>query len=236
MTERSQLQLFAPEPTVAPDWSVRVSARARRLSVRVHPDGRVEIVTPAGVGPRRVQRFVAEHHDWIERQLRAFERAAPVRATELPQRLELPALGRSIPVEYQATGTRVRVHAPREQDGIRVESGGATQDQVARTLRQWLARYAQPQIGERLDALASATGLRYARLQLRRQRSRWGSCSARGTISINVCVVFLEAELLRYLLLHELCHTREMNHTSRFWALVERHQPDYRSLDRRLAA
>ena len=71
-------------------------------------------------------------------------------------------------------------------------------------------------------------------MQLRCQRTRWGSCSIRGTISVNVCVAFLGQELLRYLLLHELCHTREMNHSRRFWALVGRHEVEYRRLDREL--
>jgi hypothetical protein len=183
-----------------------------------------------------VQRFVTEHREWIEQQLRAFERAGPVRERGLPQRLELPALGRSIPVEYQANGPRLRIHASHERDSVRVETAGANPDAVARALRRWLSSYAKPQIVECLDTLASATDLRYSRLQLRCQRTRWGSCSVRGTISINVCIAFLESDLLRYLLLHELCHTREMNHTDRFWRLVERYEPGYRHLDRRLAA
>jgi predicted metal-dependent hydrolase len=236
MTERSQLQLFAPEARTEPDWNVRVSPRARRLSVRVYPEGRVEIVAPAGVGARRVQQFVTEHRAWIDRQLREFERAGPVQDRGLPQRLELPALGRSLGVDYDSTGARIGVRVVANGDAIRVATAGASQIDIARALRRWLTGYAKPQIAARLDALSSATGLRYSGLQLRCQRTRWGSCSARGTISINVCIAFLDSQLLRYLLLHELCHTREMNHTHRFWGLVAAYETDYRRLDRQLSA
>jgi predicted metal-dependent hydrolase len=71
-------------------------------------------------------------------------------------------------------------------------------------------------------------------VQIRRQRTRWGSCSVKGTISLNVCGIFQEPDVLRYLLIHELSHTRHMNHSRRFWSLVESLEPDYRRLDREL--
>ena len=73
-----------------------------------------------------------------------------------------------------------------------------------------------------------------ARLQVRCQRTRWGSCSRRGTISLNVCLLFQPPEVLRYLLVHELAHLRHMNHSARFWAEVARHEPDWKALDREL--
>jgi predicted metal-dependent hydrolase len=76
--------------------------------------------------------------------------------------------------------------------------------------------------------------LSFSRIQIRRQRTRWGSCSATGTISLNVCLMFLDPAVVRYLYVHELCHTRHMNHSPRFWALVEHHEPDSRRLDRQL--
>jgi predicted metal-dependent hydrolase len=82
--------------------------------------------------------------------------------------------------------------------------------------------------------VARELGLGFSRIQIRRQRTRWGSCSATGTISLNVCLMFLEPAVVRYLFVHELCHTRHMNHSSRFWALVEHYEPDYRRLDREL--
>ena len=93
---------------------------------------------------------------------------------------------------------------------------------------------AREQLGSQLAKVAAEDGFRYARAQIRRQRTRWGSCSASGTISLNVCLLFLRPQVVRYLLVHELCHTRHMNHSKRFWALVASFEPDYRALDREL--
>jgi predicted metal-dependent hydrolase len=89
---------------------------------------------------------------------------------------------------------------------------------------------AAPQLAQ----LALTMDCRYARLQVRQQRTRWGSCSTRGTISLNCCLLFQRPEVFRYLLVHELSHLRHMHHGPRFWAHVARFAPDCRELDREL--
>jgi predicted metal-dependent hydrolase len=101
-------------------------------------------------------------------------------------------------------------------------------------MRRWLKQHAQSEQRERHGQVAKEGGFNYERVQIRRQRTRWGSCSATGTISLNLCLVFLSPAVVRYLLVHELCHTRHMNHSARYWALVERHEPDYKRLDKEL--
>jgi predicted metal-dependent hydrolase len=86
-------------------------------------------------------------------------------------------------------------------------------------------------LAPRLQQLSADTGLAYLQLQIRRQRTRWGSCSRNGTISLNACLLFQAPEVVDYLLIHELAHTRHMNHSRRFWALVARHEPRWRELD-----
>jgi hypothetical protein len=93
---------------------------------------------------------------------------------------------------------------------------------------------ARERLEPRVAVLAATTGVRYARISVRRQRSRWGSCSVRGTISLNCCLLFQRPEVVDYLIIHELMHVKHMNHSARFWQAVERHCADWRELDREL--
>jgi predicted metal-dependent hydrolase len=201
------------------------------LSVRVYPGGRVEVVAPTGASPIIVQRFIGEHRQWIDDRVQAFAGlVAP--DTRLPTSIDLPAIERRYSIDYVERAGRVLVQVA----GERLYIVGPTADRhaIAVALRLWLSELAMTELGERLSVVAKQTQLAYSRLQIRRQRTRWGSCSVSGTISLNVCLLFLDPAVVRYLLVHELCHTKQMNHSVRFWSLVAVHQPDYRSLDRAL--
>ncbi len=213
-------------------WQVRISRRARRLSMRVFPGGRVEVVVPPGVGVAAIERFVSRHRDWAERQSREFELKAPTEAERRPRSIELTAAGRSWTVEYEPSGRRALRDCG---DGrLLLGSSEAGDAEIGRALLGWLYRTASEHLGAAIEDLSRQTGLDYARLQLRRQRTRWGSCSSTGTISLNVCLMFQRPEVVRYLLLHELCHRRHMNHSRRFWRLVESFEQDWRALDAEL--
>jgi predicted metal-dependent hydrolase len=229
----AQLQLFESRET-SERWTVRVSRRARRLSVRVYPGGRVEVVVPPGASPSTVQRFVGSHRQWIDRRVEDLSSATGVIAERRPDQLSLPAIGRHIAVDYvHDDEAPLRVIAL-PTGGLLVRGPVHDQDGVIAALRLWLTDLALETLGPKLHAVAREGGFSYRRIQIRRQRTRWGSCSATGTISLNVCLLFLEPLVVRYLLVHELCHTRHMNHSNRFWSLVETHEPDYRNLDRDL--
>jgi predicted metal-dependent hydrolase len=212
-------------------WSVRQSARARRLSVRVFRNGGVEIVVPPRTPARRVSEFVSEHREWIERQRR---RTAPARHWPLPpELLSLTAIGEQWRCSTMAGAGRTRL---REIAADELQIGGPLddQDRLRCLLTNWLIERARLRFEAPLRALAAQMAVRPGRLQVRCQRSRWGSCSRRGTISLNACLLFQRPEVLRYLMIHELSHLRHMNHSARFWAEVARHEPDWKALDREL--
>lgn len=215
-------------------WLVRRSARARRLALRVHLDGRVEVVVPRGVAEVTVRAFMSRHLDWVRRKLAA--RAQPKIPEPFPPALlDLPALGQRFRVHL--AGGRGRPRPRLLADGVLSLCGDWSADMVLsrRALLSWLIDHVHGVVEPQLRELAVAGGFRFDTLQLRRQRSRWGSCSARGVISLNVCAVFQSPAVLRYLMIHELSHTRHMNHSPDFWRTVEGHCPDYRLLDRELS-
>jgi hypothetical protein len=227
----AQLPLW-PDPTDR-GWRVRVSLRARRMSIRIHAGGRVEIVVPSWARARAIEGFVHRHRRWVERKIDELSARAPGLHEPVPSTIVLAASGERFQVETTSGQGCVRLGEP--EPGRIVLSGDRAQvGQIQATLLEWLIERARLTLVPRLDTLAAETGLEFQRVQIRRQRSRWGSCSVRGTVSLNCCLVFQRTEVVRYLLLHELCHTRHMNHSRRFWQLVARFEPNHRALDREL--
>ncbi len=225
----TQLSLFETRSSTDP-FAVRVSARARRLTARVHVGGRVEIVVPVGVSPRTVRDFVQRFTPWIDRKVAAMRSYAEAEGA-VPRMIEFAFSSERFEVDWHAApkraiaqqGSRVVVHAP--------------EDGAARSLLQgWLKRAAGERLAPALVQLASDLNYPVARVAIRCQRTRWGSCSTRGTVSLNCSLVFLRPEVVRYLFVHELAHTKHMNHSANFWRLVEKLEPDCRRLDRELLA
>ncbi len=221
-------------PGDAPALSVRVSKRAKRMILQMIPPSTLELVVPEGVGARAVQAFLRENGDWIRAAEQELSRHRPA-ATELaPSWIELPALGRGWRVEYRYGGAGVARLRPRA-DRLELELAEASGLEAARLLRNWLLELGRRHLKPWLAAEAVRVGEAYRRVQVRLQHTRWGSCSSQRNISLNAALLLVEPELVRYLLVHELCHLRYLNHSRRYWRLVERFEPDYRAFDARLA-
>ena len=227
-----QLPLWSDKDS-AEGWLIRESERARRLTVRVFHTGRVEVVVPSRTSARTVERFLERHRPWIERKREEAKRkAAPV--TPFPP----------VQVEFAVCNESWRLHLaggagrPRLREsgaGLLVLSGSSGDERaVKQLLRRWLTGRAQEFLEPAVRACALELGFEFERVRVRRQRTRWGSCSTRGTISLNCCLLFQRPAVVRYLLIHELVHTLHMNHSHSFWQRVARHCPDYARLDREL--
>jgi predicted metal-dependent hydrolase len=226
-----QLPLWSPREA-EPGWHVRISRRARRLSMRIFPGGRVEVVVPPGVGIPAIERFVTRHRDWAVRRVREYSHPVPQHSGPRPASIELALPDRRWDVQYEE-GRRSKV-LDRGDGVLTVRTSDPGHRHVSAALLRWLSAAAAMELGARLDAVSREIAIDYARVHLRRQRTRWGSCSAAGTISLNVCLMFQRPEVVRYLLVHELCHRRHMNHSRRYWGLVESHEPHWRALDAEL--
>ena len=215
------------------EWRVRASDRARRLTVRVFPGGDVEIVVPHGTRPRTVEQFVSRYRSWIDRKVAQYRPLEAGNCDELPTEVRFQASGHCWRVDYVEAARAPRLAV----DGSRLLlTGDLSRIALARhALQRFTMRMAHSMLVPQLGRLAAESGLQYSTAQIRRQRTRWGSCSRRGTISLNACLMFQPPDVVRYLLLHELAHTRHMNHSRRFWALVEHLEPHWRELDARLS-
>lgn len=231
--DRDQLALFEAGQ-VENAWRVRESRRARRLTVRVLPGGRVEVVVPPGTRAATVQQFVTRHRRWIERKVADYRHADTGLPGQLPAAIEFQATATSYFLEYREGPGSPRLH---EAPGRLTVTGDVTRTALARhVLQRWLLRAAHRSLVPWLQSVAAQHGLPIARTQVRRQRTRWGSCSRSGTVSVNACLMFQRPEVVRYLFVHELAHTVHMNHSGSFWRLVAALEPGWRELDRELAA
>jgi predicted metal-dependent hydrolase len=212
---------------------IRVSARARRLSIRVYPDARVEVVVPPRARPREVEQFISAHREWIDDKRAVALRNRPEPQAFPPETLDLRAASEVWRLQVAGGTGRVRVAEAPGEHVLRI-TGAASNGKLRAGLRTWLMRAAHRRLAPRVAALAAAAGVSYSQVSVRRQRSRWGSCSARGTISLNCCLLFQRPEVVDYLIIHELMHVKHMNHSARFWQAVERHCAAWRELDREL--
>lgn len=195
--------------------------RARRYILRLRPDGSARVTVPRRGSWRGARRFVEQHRAWLERQLARLEVRPPAdprwRAGQaIFYRGELVVLQ----AETGPAGLTVRwadqcLHLPGMAEDLRPAVEGH--------LRALATRELPP----RVWALAAAAGLPVRRVQVRDQRSRWGSCSRRGTVSLNWRLVQMPAAVRDYVIWHELMHLREMNHSRRFWRCVAAVCPDF---------
>jgi predicted metal-dependent hydrolase len=197
------------------------NARARRYILRVLPDGTARVTIPRRGSRKEAERFAATHHAWIEQQR---QRRLRVRTRQTP--------GWRDPQTVLLRGASLTVHRVVDARGVALQIGEVRvplpeRSDPASALARHLRRTASEELPARLLELASSHRLHVSRITVRDQRTRWGSCSARGAISLNWRLIQMPDRVRDYVLLHELMHLKEANHSRRFWRLVGAVCPDY---------
>lgn len=204
-------------------WELRVSRRARYAKLQIKPYGGLEVVIPPRFPRREVPRLVEKHAAWIRRQLA--KQSALCESIQLPHYINLAFDQSSTRVYYAGENFPAEGEAHLYIDACDYHTR-------VKLLRAWLRKKAWSYFPALLQGVAVRSGLSYCKLSIRSQKSRWGSCSIRANISLNDQLLFLPQQSTEYLMVHELCHTRYLNHSRTFWDLVEIHCPDYRYQER----
>jgi predicted metal-dependent hydrolase len=198
-------------------YTVRRSSRARRVRVNVHAHTGVEVVLPERAPERAAAAAVSELRPWIERRLRE---ARAVRAVVARRAGTVPYLDAALELVPQPGRTR----AHRAGERLLVPAGDARP-----ALERFYRRAARAEIAPRLDRASALAGAGYSGLHIRAQRTRWASCSSSGRMSFNWRLLLAPERVLEYVVWHEVCHLLILDHSPRFWSLLERHWPDYRA-------
>ncbi len=202
------------------------SQRAQNYRLTLRRDGTAVATIPARGTEREAWRFVDQHREWLER--------ARERQRHRPRAAEIWTVGTRILWRGEMSELRVAARGDKPQvclaaDAFRVP---ALEGDLRPTLEANFARRARIELPARTWELSAVTGVEVKQVTVRNQRSRWGSCSANGTISLNWRLVQTPEAIRDYIIYHELMHLREMNHSERFWARVEEVCPDWREAER----
>jgi predicted metal-dependent hydrolase len=199
--------------------------RARRYILRVRSDGSLRVTIPRGGSRAEALRFLDRQAAWVQRE-RARLRAADV-APLWGDGAAMLLRGERLVIQVVGTGSQRTA-----QFGTRsVRVPGDAVDLRA-AIEADLRALAREELGPRLHALAAGHGLTVARFSIRNQRSRWGSCSKTGAIALNYRLIQMPPAVSDYVLLHELMHLKQPNHSRRFWRLVEEVCPGFRAAER----
>ncbi|MBE9097866.1 M48 family metallopeptidase [Vacuolonema iberomarrocanum] len=221
-----------------PDYNIRISPRAKNVSIRISHRRAIEVVVPKHFDLSDVPALVETRRSWIARtldRLEQEERAIVPAPTEwLPKEIALRAVPETWTVSYQPTSAPQLMATVTGQQHLQLT--GATGDRAAcqNVLHQWLHHSARYHLTSWLRRVSQDVDLPYSRATIRRQKTRWASCSSRKSISLNAKLLFLPPELVHYVFVHELCHTIHLDHSKQFWALVGEKDPHYRTHERHL--
>lgn len=202
------------------------STRARAYRLTLRKDGIAAVTIPVRGSEREARAFVEQQRDWLER--------ARARHARRPRPAMVWTLGTAVlwrgeltPIRAAAEGDRPKVCLAADVFPVRSLEGD-----LRAPLEAQFARRARIELPARTWELAAGTGADVKQVTVRNQRSRWGSCSAGGTISLNWRLVQAPESVRDYIIYHEFAHLWEMNHSDRFWAQVETLCPAWRDAER----
>lgn len=212
--------------------------RRRHVHVMVNDEGYLEVRAPWRFSEEEARVAIHEHGQWVLNALetcRTQVRMRPplVTGTQLPLLDERLRLHVDMMAQLSLFGKPPQVvessgSVQRDGKQVQVRVLSLERSAVRGLLQSWYQAQAAALLPERLARRAAELGVDFTRVTIRAQRSRWGSCSSSGAISLNWRLVLLPSMLCDYVLVHELCHLREMNHSPAFWRYVEQLIPDYR--------
>jgi predicted metal-dependent hydrolase len=226
-----------PEAPSAPDLDMvevhahrmpiiyRRHARARNYVLRLQSNRTVVVTVPRSGNKSFARDFVASRQSWLEKQWRILEtRKIPPHV--LQAGMEILFRGQPVKLEIHPLGLQSHLRFGTETAFLPEARGN-----LRPALESHLQNLARAELAVRVRELAGLHQLDVKKIVIRNQKSRWGSCSYNGTISLNWRLIQLPPEVSDYIIVHELMHLRELNHSPRFWAEVERVCPNYRTAE-----
>lgn len=211
------------------DYQLKMSSRSQRIHLTIHPETGLLVTVPQAYPLAKLEAVIREKANWIISRLQVLEKRHLARAVAAAEGIrQLRYLGQTYrlviwlkpasPSQVEISGELALVTLPREDDLL-----------LDQTLAAWYRRAAAEVLLPRIDYFARQMDVAYARVFFRNQKTRWGSCSGKKNLNFNIRLVMAPREIVDYLVIHELAHLKEMNHSPRFWAVVDQFCPNRKS-------
>jgi predicted metal-dependent hydrolase len=209
-------------------YTLVASARARRVRLVVRPEMGLKVVVPLGMPAHAYEQVLRDKERWIFATLeRVARESAAVAPPPLVAGRRLPFAGRELALEILVGGRAGHYRAVLSDHALTLTLASDHPDVVRTALELWYRRQAPAIFAEQLRIQNRTYGFTYGRVSVKGQKSRWGSCSKLGNLNFNWRLLLAPLAVLDYVVVHELCHLKELNHGPRFWKLVARACPDY---------
>ncbi len=224
--------------TALPDYQVRRSPRSKSLRLKVTREDGLCVVVPSSFDEKKIPGILKRKKVWIADAIKRVNEAKrflePKPVTHLPESVKLTALGETWTVVYKEDAARSGLWLRAEKGKLVISGAVLERESVIRKLKDWLRLRVREGLFPLAENIATKHRLKLGGLLVKSQRTRWASCSAQRNLSLNTKLLFLPPELLRYVLVHELCHTVHMNHSGDFWRLLASYEPGFKLLDQSL--
>ena len=207
-------------------YTLRHSPRARWVSGWIRPETGIVVTLPLHANTRQAEAFLIRNQRWVVRQLDRWAKRSANLPRPWPYGTNLLYLGEAHAVVVRQARPGSVEHTPDQQLVVCAPSAGI--EGARRVLQRWLKCQAELVLGERVKALGAQMELRAKRIYVRNLRYRWGSCWPGGSLSFNYRLIMAPPHILDYVVVHELAHLKERNHSKHFWSLVDEHVPSHR--------
>jgi predicted metal-dependent hydrolase len=205
-------------------YKLRYSQKAKYMRLQITSYGGLEIILPRGYEIKDGETFITKKINWIKRNL----------SSKKNNENNFLLFGEKIKVQQSFELFLKRHRTVYRNDELHIVSPQGNNDNIIKIYEAWLKYFSKFYFLKRTQELAKNFDFKIGKITIRSQKTRWGSASARGNLSFNYRLLKFRREVIDYVIIHELCHLKEMNHSKKFWLLVEEYCPDYKALRKEL--
>jgi predicted metal-dependent hydrolase len=207
-----------------PPYTIKRHARARHVKLRASAEQGLVITVPPRFNVKHIPDVLQENQHWIQKQLAKLPIAKNIDV--LPDTIVFPAIQQSVNIQYIPSLSKLQLIA-RPHREIVLLGNIDNKTLCCEFLTRWVKLQAKKHLVALLQQVSQQTKLAFKRASIRDQKTRWGSCTSQKVISLSYKILFLPAELATHILIHELCHTKHLDHSDQFWNLVASFDPQW---------